>query len=157
MIRQAAILSIIVILSGCAAVVPSVSSGSSESSFLEPGDIPRRVTIEAKYDHAGTVSDGMWNYDPVGEILAVELRSLGFIVVEDNPDGIFVGKVQYSDFSPVHLELTLINKKTGRVQWSAAIVRKHDMYASVVSASESNARKAIELLGRDLSKVGFRR
>ena len=148
MIRQAAILSIIVILSGCAAVVPSVSSGSSESSFLEPGEIPRRVTIQ---------SDGISNYDPVGEILAVELRSLGFIVVEDNPDGIFVGKVQYSDFSPVHLELTLINKKTGRVQWSAAIVRKHDMYASVVSASESNARKAIELLGRDLSKVGFRK
>ncbi len=148
MIRQAAILSIIVILSGCAAVVPSVSSGSSESSFFEPGEIPRRVTIQ---------SDGISNYDPVGEILAVELRSLGFIVVEDNPDGIFVGKVQYSDFSPVHLELTLINKKTGRVQWSAAIVRKHDMYASVVSASESNARKAIELLGRDLSKVGFRR
>ena len=148
MIRQAAILSIIVILSGCAAVVPSVSSGSSESSFLEPGEIPRRVTIQ---------SDGISNYDPVGEILAVELRSLGFIVVEDNPDGIFIGKVQYSDFSPVHLELTLINKKTGRVQWSAAIVRKYDMYASVVSASESNARKAIELLGRDLSKVGFRR
>jgi len=147
-IRQAAILSIIVILSGCAAVVPSVSSGSSESSFLEPGEIPRRVTIQ---------SDGISNYDPVGEILAVELRSLGFIVVEDNPDGIFIGKVQYSDFSPVHLELTLINKKTGRVQWSAAIVRKYDMYASVVSASESNARKAIELLGRDLSKVGFRR
>ena len=148
MIRQAAILSIIVILSGCAAVVPSVSSGSSESSFLEPGAIPRRVTIQ---------SDGISNYDPVGEILAVELRSLGFIVVEDNPDGIFVGKVQYSDFSPVHLELTLMNKKTGRVQWSAAIVRKYDMYTSVVSASESNARKAIELLGRDLSKVGFRR
>ena len=148
MIRQAAILSIIVILSGCAAVVPSVSSGSSESSFLEPGDIPRRVTIQ---------TDGISNYDPVGEILVVELRSLGFIVVEDNPDGIFVGKVQHSDFSPVHLELTLMNIKTGRVQWSAAIVRKYDMYASVVSASESNARKAIELLGRDLSKVGFRR
>ena len=148
MIRQAAILSIIVILSGCAAVVPSVSSGSSESSFLEPGEIPRRVTIQ---------SDGISNYDPVGEILTVELRSLGFVVVEDNPDGIFVGKVQYSDFSPVHLELTLMNKKTGRVQWSAAIVRKYDMYASVVSASESNARKAIELLGRDLSKVGFSR
>ena len=144
MIRESVILTIIVILSGCAAVVPSVSSGSSESSFLEPGEIPRRVTIQ---------SDGISNYDPVGEILAVELRSLGFIVVEDNPDGIFVGKVLYSDFSPVHLELTLINKKTGRVQWSAAIVRKHDMYASVVSASESNARKAIELLRRDLSKV----
>jgi len=129
-------------------MVPSVSSGSSESSFLEPGEIPRRVTIQ---------SDGISNYGSVGEILAVELRSLGFIVVEDNPDGIFIAKVQYSDFSPVHLELTLINKKTGRVQWSAAIVRKHDMYASVVSASESNARKAIELLGRDLSKVGFRR
>ena len=148
MIRQTAILSIIVILSGCAAVIPSASSGSSESSFLEPGEMPRRVTIH---------SEGISNYDPVGEVLAVELPSLGFIIVEDNPDGFFVGKVQYSDFSPVHLELTLMNKKTEQVQWSAAIVRKHDAYTSVVSASESNARKAIELLERDLSKVGFRR
>ncbi len=43
--------------------------------------------------------------------------------------------------------------ETRRVLWSAKIVRKWDIYASVVSALESNAKEAIQLLRRDLEKA----
>lgn len=139
----AALLSVVG-LSSCG-TIPSGPSGSSVSSFLSPGDIPRNVMIRSV-----PVAPG---HDPAGKILTSELPALGFILVHENPQAVFVATVESSDYSPVELRVSLILEETHRVLWSAKIVRRWDIYASVVSASESNAKEAIQLLRRDLEKA----
>jgi hypothetical protein len=131
-------------LIGCAAAIPSSSSGTSTPQFQSAAEVPKQVRI---------LSGGIPNYDPVGQVLQAELPALGYIVVEDNAQAVFDAYVRYSDFSPVHLSIALTEVGSGRVLWSAKIVREWDMYASVVSASESNARRAMALLREDLAKV----
>lgn len=132
------------LLTGCAAAIPSSPSGTSTPQFQSVADVPSKVKI---------VSGGIQNYDPAGQVLRAELPALGFEIAEDNAQAIFDASVRYSDFSPVHLIVTLTEAETGRVLWSAAVVREWDMYASVVSAAESNAKRAIALLREDLTKL----
>jgi hypothetical protein len=145
-IIRAAVLCV-VFLAGCAATIPSVSSGSSESFFMTPGDVPKRVMVGP----GGSFFDIR-----AGKVLRSELPSLGFQFVESNPDAIFVGEVKTSDYQPVHMNIQLENATTGRVLWRAKVSRNYDLYTSVVSATESNARKAIELLRSDLQKARSR-
>lgn len=130
-------------LVGCAATMPSMSSGTSKPSFSAQDEMPRRIMIR---------SNGISRYDPVGDVLRSELPTLGFTVDYTDPDAVFDATVKYSDYSPVHLDITLSDLKTKRIIWSASIVKKWDFYASVVSASESNAKKAMALFRRDLAR-----
>lgn len=135
-------------LAGCAGSIPSVSSGTSTPSFGAPGDMPQRISIQSR---------GIQNYDPVGDVLRAELPALGFTIVQADAEATFEVILKFSDFSPVHLALTLRDVESGRILWHAEIVRKWDMYASVVSASQSNARKAMDYFRRDLAAAGVRR
>ena len=95
--------------------------------------------------------------DPIGRVLRAELPALGLAVVEHDADAVLAVKITYSDFSPVHLDLTLSSAKNGHTLWSADIFRKWDVYASVVSASESTAKKAVELLRQDIAIARHRK
>ena len=132
------------LLTGCTAIIPSISSGTGVSLLLSANDIPKRVSIN---------SEGISQHDPVGTVLRSELPRLGFLIVESDPDAIFSAKVTSSDYSPVHLGILLSDSKDGRVLWSTQIVRKWDIYSSVVSASKSNAKKAMELIRKDLEEI----
>lgn len=125
-------------------MVPASSSGTSRSEFRVAADIPKQVNI---------VSGGIDNHDPVGQILMSELPRLGFIIVDESAPATFYATVRTSDFSPVVLDIALTEAATETILWRAEIVRKWDVYASIVSASQDNAREAIVLLRRDLSKV----
>lgn len=131
---------------GCAAAIPSTSSGESFLTARE--DLPRQVMI----------SPGDWVFeDSIGNVLRSELPALGFSLVEKDPDAIFVGAIVTSDFSPIQLQLRLERVTTREVLWSAMIHRDYDLYSSVISASTANAREAMKLLGKDLLKSGRRR
>ena len=93
--------------------------------------------------------------DPVGRVLSAELPRLGFSVEYEDVDGAFVAVTRRSDFGPSSLELSLVVETSGRVLWSARIMREWDMYASSIEAYEQNTRKALQLLERDLARVGF--
>lgn len=136
------------VLVGCAATIPSISSGTTAASFGAASDVPKRIMIN---------SQRIQVYDPVGRVLRAELPALGLAVVEHDADAVLAVKITYSDFSPVHLDLTLSSAKTGHTLWSANISRKWDVYASVVSASESNAKKAVELLRQDIAITRHRK
>lgn len=135
-------------LMGCAASIPSVSSGTSKPSFGSLGDVPKRIAVR---------SGGIAHYDPVGDVLRAELPTLGFLIVPTDAEALVTAVVKYSDYSPVRLEVSISDARTGTTIWSAQVVRKWDIYASVVSASESNARKAMELLRRDLASAKVQR
>jgi len=129
---------------GCATVIPSISSGTGISLLLSADDIPKRVSIN---------SEGISHHDPVGTVLRSELPRLGFLIVGNDPEAIFSAKVTSSDYSPVYLELLLSDSKDGRIIWRTQIVKKWDIYSSVVSSSKSNAKKAMELFRQDIEKV----
>ncbi len=140
------VLGIFVTLAGCASVIPSTSTGTSKAWFTKPSEIPMRFTINAK---RGLVNDA------VADALISRLPAIGFTFVQEDasPDSILFVKARYSDFAPVHLELTLSNAKTGQVLWEVNVSREWDIYASVISASESNVEKAIELLRKDIASA----
>lgn len=128
---------------GCVAMVPSGSKGTSELSSTAVGAMPKRIAIRAKRDQVD---------DAVSRLLGTELRALGFSVVkqEGGAEGIVVVEVRYSDFAPVHLGLVLTRAGTGEVLWRARVSREWDVYTSIIGASESNVRGAMKLLRRDL-------
>ncbi len=132
-----------VTLVGCAGAIPSTSFGESRPSFGASPEMPRRIMIR---------SSGIAKYDPAGDVLRSELPALGFIVVLEDPDAVFDATIRTSDFSPVQLELVLSDSRTGRVLWSASIVKRWDFYASIVSASERNAHEAMALFRSDLAR-----
>ncbi len=134
-----------VLLSACA-TLPSQPTGSSEPAFTAASEIPRRVMLRTEM---------VGQNDPVGSVLGSELPRLGFTVDYEDPDGAFVAGTRRSDFGPSSLELVLVDERSGRVLWSAHIVRDWDTYASTTEAYAQNARKALELLERDLARVGF--
>lgn len=131
-------------LTGCAAMLPSRSTGTSVLSFDASSGIPKRFVIRAPGDQV---------HDPVRELLAAELLALGFVHVHtsDEPDVVVAVEVKTSDFSPVHLSLALSQATTGQVLWQANVSREWDLYTSIVDASKSNVRKAIRLLRDDLA------
>ncbi|NJN50476.1 MAG: hypothetical protein HC809_00420 [Gammaproteobacteria bacterium] len=142
MTRTAAIALSSILVSGCAAAIPSGSTGTSEALFTSGSAIPARVAIRTEL---------IQHYDPVGDVLRIELPAQGFVVTATDADATFVVDVKYSDYSPVELTLTLRDAASDQVLWRAYVVKKWDLYASVVSASESNARRALQLLRRDVA------
>lgn len=129
---------LVLALTACAAMLPSKSEGASEPSFGPDGSIPRRIALRSERDLIHVA---------VEHVLVAELEASGFTCTQqdDDPDAILAVEVRTSDFAPVHLELTLTDARTGRGLWKARVSREWDMYASIVSASESNAMLRADL------------
>ena len=135
------------ILAACA-TLPSQPTGTTEPAFASASEIPRRVSLQTEM---------IGQADPVGGVLSDELPRMGFTVDYENAEGAFVAVTRQSEFGPSRLELRLVSGRSGRVLWTARIVREWDMHASLVEAHEQNTRKAMELLQEDLERVGFTR
>jgi hypothetical protein len=106
--------------------------------------VPARIIVD---------SQRIQIYNPVGNVLRAEQPRLGLAVVDHDAAAVLAASVRYSDFAPVYLDIALTSTRTGQTLWSAHISRQWDIYASVVSASESNARKAVKLLHQDLARA----
>lgn len=143
--QSAAMLIIPSLLTACAAM-PSSPTGTSEPAFAAASEIPRRVTVRTEM---------IGQDDPLGRVLSTELPRLGFSVVYEDVDGALVASTRRTDFGPSRLELTLVDERSGRVLWTARVVQKWEMHASIIEEHEQNARKALELLERELIRVGF--
>ena len=140
-----------IVLLGCGSV-PSRPSGSSEILAAQADDLPRSIAV--------IVGHKYWP-DPARKIFVSGLMELGFTVGSENPDGnltaTFDSDYSPSEFnvSPVYLNVTLA--ASGQVLWRAKIAKAYDHYTSPIGATESVARKAMEMLRRDLEEIGYQK
>lgn len=122
-------LSIVLAMTGCSGFVPSWSSGVSGADIPWEGPAPERVSVGGLEMRSGSGDDRF-----VRETFMKELRLLGLVQDEGNPDLVFVGDITMSPAHDpigghdVYLTLSAFLPGTATEVWWCRVYREYDIY-----------------------------